>query len=124
MSVRSSAVTTGPRTGAVMRLKRNDAPQIAASATRRAASAPLIASFLLDRQQLLLPLQAPGVTAETAIGAHRTMAGHHQRHGVGAARAAYRAHGIGSADGAGDLAIGARLAARDAAQLVPHLALE
>jgi hypothetical protein len=42
MSVRSSAVSTGPSTGALIRLKRNEAPQIAASSTRRAVSARLI----------------------------------------------------------------------------------
>ena len=42
MSVRASAVSTGPSAGAVMRVKRKEAPQIAASATRRAVSAGLI----------------------------------------------------------------------------------
>ena len=42
ISVRSSAVSTGPSAGAVIRLKRNDAPQIAASETSRAMSPCLI----------------------------------------------------------------------------------
>ncbi len=39
ISVRSSAVSTGPSVGATMRLKRYDAPQIAASAISLAQSA-------------------------------------------------------------------------------------
>src|SRR5512134_2492846 len=71
ISVRSSAVSTGPSTGAVIRLKRKDAPQIAASSTRRAVSAGLIArgsGLLFERQQLLLALEPPRVAAEAAVG--------------------------------------------------------
>ncbi len=52
------------------------------------------------------------------------MAGDDQRHRVGAARAAHRAHGGRVADGARDLGVSARLAPRDAAQRAPHAALE
>src|SRR5688500_13018798 len=128
ISVRASAVSTGPSTGAVMRLKRNEAPQIAASATRRAVSAGLIGNgwlgFLFQREQLLLPAQAPGVAAQAAVGADRAVARDDQRHRIGAAGAAARAHRPRRADRARDFPIGARLAARDAAQLVPHPPLE
>src|SRR3990170_9056116 len=128
ISVRASAVSTGPSTGAVMRVKRNEAPQIAASATRRAVSAGLIGNgrlgFLFQREELLLAAQAPGIAAQAAVGAYRAMARHHQGHRIGAAGAADCTHGLRSADGARDLPVGARLAARDAAQLVPHPALE
>ena len=42
ISMRTSAVATGPIAGAAMRMKRNEAPQIAASVTSRAASAAFI----------------------------------------------------------------------------------
>src|SRR5687768_2896314 len=127
MSVRASAVSTGPSAGAVMRVKRNEAPQIAASATRRAVSAGLIQrwlGFLFQLEELLLAAQSPRIAAKTAVGAHRAVARHHQRHRVRAAGAAHRAHCVRRADRARDFLVGAGLAARDAAQLVPHAALE
>src|SRR6185503_2200061 len=127
MSVRSSAVSTGPSTGAAMRLKRKDAPQIAASSTRRAVSACLMpagSGFLFERQQLLLALEPPRVAAQPAIRPNRAVARHYQRHRVRAAGAAHRAHRRRCADRARDFLVSARLAARDAAQLVPHAALE
>src|SRR4051812_44841036 len=127
--MRKSAVATGPIAGAAMRVKRNEAPQIAASSRSRAQSLTLRlrASFtaaLFDLQQALLDRQPPGVAAEAAVGAHGAMAWHHQRDGVGAAGAADRAHRGRRADGARDFRIGARLAARDASQLFPHATLE
>src|SRR5918994_5199336 len=106
ISVRASAVSTGPSAGAGMRLKRNDAPQIAASATSRAVSAGLIANswlgFLFQREQLLLAAQAPGIAAEAAVGAHCAVAGHDERHRIRSAGAAHRANRGGRADRARD----------------------
>src|SRR3954465_2364301 len=93
----------------------------AGAARRRRAS---FTAALLDLQQALLDWQAPGVAAEAAVGAHGAMARHDQRNRVRPAGAADGAHGGGCADGARDFRIGARLAARDAPQLLPHAALE
>src|ERR1041384_1814167 len=123
ISVRSSAVSTGPRAGALIRVNRNDAPQIAASSSRRAASVRRMLALLFQREELALALQSPGVAAHAAVGPHRTVAGHGKRHRVGAAGAADRTHRRGRADGAGDLRIRTGLASRDAPQLVPDAAL-
>src|SRR5688572_11076648 len=80
--------------------------------------------LLLQREQLLLARETRGVAAQPAVGAHGAMTGHHQRDRVGAAGASHRAYRIGSADRPGDVLVCARFAARDAAQLVPHPALE
>jgi len=52
------------------------------------------------------------------------VAGHGERHRVGAAGAADRTHRGRRTDGAGDLLIRAGLAARNPAQLVPNAALK
>src|SRR5580765_1007232 len=127
--MRKSAVAIGPIAGAAMRVKRNEAPQIAASSRSRAASLVLRgrASFtaaLLDLQQPFLDRQPPGVAAEAAVGAHRAMARHDQGDRVRAAGTADGAHRGRRTDGARDFRVGARLAARNAPQLFPYPALE
>src|SRR5687768_1154633 len=80
--------------------------------------------LLLQREQLFLARETPGVAAQPAVGAHGAMAGHYERDRVGAAGASHRAHRIGRAERPGDVLVRAGFAAGDAAQLVPHPALE
>src|SRR5690242_2647038 len=103
MSMRRSAVATGPMTGAAMRMKRTRRPRsrpMRRAALHRRAS---LTAALLDLQQPFLHRQTPGVAAETAVGAHRSVARHDQRDRVRAAGAADGTHGGRRADGARDL---------------------
>src|SRR5437868_1216275 len=88
---------------------------------------PAIANALglsLAPEQRFLARHSPTVAAERAVAADHTMAGHDQREAVRGAGARDRAHRAGTADGLGDVRIAARLAARDAHQLLPHAPLE
>src|SRR3954463_4004358 len=77
-----------------------------------------------ELKQAALDGEAPGLAAEAAIGAHRAVAGNDERDRVRAAGAADGAHRGRRADLARDVAVGARLATRNAAQRFPDAALE
>src|SRR5262245_6403672 len=78
----------------------------------------------LALEQAALALGPQTVAAELAIAADDTVAGYDQRNGIGGAGVPDRALGVGLTESAGDIAIAARLAQRDAPQFLPHPALE
>ena len=87
-------------------------------------STSLFAGGRLTLEQLALALGAEAVPAKIAVATDNTVAGHDQRHWICCARASDGALGVGLAEGAGDLAIAAGLAERDAPKLFPHTSLE
>jgi len=87
-------------------------------------SDPLFADGRLTLEQLALALGAEAIPTKIPITTDNTVAGHDQRHWICCTRASDGALGIGLAEGAGDLAIAAGLAERDAPKLFPHTSLE
>src|SRR3712207_2766372 len=75
--------------------------------------------FLLEGQQALLEAYATCIPLERAVGAHHPVAGDHQQDGVGGARAPHFYRLPRPPDRPGHLAVGARLAERDARKLLP-----
>ena len=86
---------------------------------------------LIDKSHVGFPLQEralawnpPTITGQTAVAADDTVARYRQRHRVGRAGTRHGTHRARITDHAGDLAVAARLAGRDAAQCEPHTLLE
>ena len=80
--------------------------------------------LLFPCQQRFLPFDAPVISAQAAAACDHAMAGNQQCHGIGGAGAGYGARGPRLADGARDLAIGARAAARALLQGFPNALLK
>ena len=68
--------------------------------------------------------EAPAVAGEAAIFGDDAVAGDDDGNGIGGAGAGDGADGFFASDGAGDLAVGARGAPRDAAEFFPDAALK
>ncbi len=72
----------------------------------------------------LFALHSPAIAGERAAHAYHAVAGHHQRYTVERAGTRYGARRAGNAHLAGQLAVGARLAARNLPQSLPHTKLK
>src|SRR3954469_24456060 len=81
-------------------------------------------TLLFLRQQSLLALDAPAVSAEAAVLAHHAMAGHDRRDRIGGAGAGHGAGRAWSLQTLRNLFIAAGLAEGDLLQLLPHADLE
>src|SRR5262245_16156783 len=113
-----------------MRMKMKEAPQIAASATRRARAAGRTASPRADARRTLaiepraLPRGAEAIAAGRPVGRHDAMAGDRERDRVRRARARDRARAVRHADLAREGAVADRLARCGGLERPPHALLE
>src|SRR6266404_7240550 len=80
--------------------------------------------LLLVLQQGAFALDAPAVAGEGAVTADDAVARDGERDGIGGAGAGDGADGAGGADSARHVGVGARFAARNAAQLFPYALLK
>src|SRR5260370_212287 len=84
----------------------------------------LVAGSSLLRQQLLLSRKPPAIPGERPVLANDAMARNHDGNGVRGASSRNSPNGLRLAEGARDLRVRARLAARNSLQLLPNAPLK
>src|SRR6266700_3523514 len=81
-------------------------------------------SCLLLFQQMLFAFSSPAITTGIAILAHDAMAGHHNSDRIAGAGVSHGPCRMRITEGAGNLAVRARLAIGNAPQFLPHTPLK
>src|SRR5688572_27991676 len=76
------------------------------------------------RQQLLLPLQSPSISAKAPILANHAVTWNHERNGIGRTCASNRPNRTRLTQRFGNVAVRHRLPVRNLTQLLPNLSLE
>src|SRR5215472_18012408 len=89
---------------------------------RRRALRPRRQGFALE--EFLFAFESPTITGQGAVGANDAMAGDHDGGGIGGAGAGDGADRARLAEGASDLRVRARDAARDSLKFLPDAALK
>ena len=90
----------------------------------RAGKLPAGLARFFRLQHLPFALHAPAIAGQRTVGAHHAMARHHQRHAIDRAGASHGARCVRIAHLPRQLAVRARLAARNLPQRLPHAKLK